>query len=563
MDELTRNELVTLVQQLQSQLAERDAVIGLQQEQLETQRELLTKLADEVRLLKRSLFGNRRERFVDDPKQHTFFESHWLGPDQNEAAPESSVDPSDKPSDEANGKPRRGGKRGRIVMPEWLPRKEIIRPLQDSEIPEHLRGRSDLRRFRKKVGQYLELTEPSAYVVEEYVEVLAADNEDATATEMVSAARPARILDCYVGPTLLASMVTERFADYLPYYRVEERLGRLGLSISRSTIARWMIDLSITLLPLVELMRQRILASEVVCIDETPVKLLKPGQTEATTAYLWTTVGDAAHPYNAFYFTEDRSRAGPEQFLQNFSGVLVSDAYVGYESLQSAWSDRMQWACCHAHARRKFEALEKLGSTLQTTKALAYFQQLFDLEDQSRSMTNEERHALRQRYSLPVMTSMKAWMDEQLGALLPQHPLRGAIQYMTKRWASFTRFLEAGAIPLENNAAERSVKLPVIAKKNHLFFASPEGGQAAMVFYSLTASCRRLHLDPSAYLRDLFIHWTRITADQLLDFLPDRWLANHPQHRLEIREHEADDRARRKRNQRAQRRRRLRQSLSV
>ena len=234
MDELSRDELATLVQQ-QSQLAERDAVIAVQQEQLEAQRELLTKFADEVKLLKRSLFGNRRERFVDDPRQRTFFESHWIGPDPDEAKPAADADPSPQDSNESSGKRRRRGKRGRIVMPEWLPRKEVVHPLPESEIPEHLRGRSDLRRFRKKVGQYIELTEPSAYVVEEYVEILAADNEDATATEMVSAPRPARILDCYVGPALLASVVTERFADYLPYYRVEERIGRLGMSIPRST----------------------------------------------------------------------------------------------------------------------------------------------------------------------------------------------------------------------------------------------------------------------------------------------------------------------------------------
>jgi hypothetical protein len=322
-----------------------------------------------------------------------------------------------------------------------------------------------------------------------------------------------------------------------------------------------MIDLSKQLMPLVEQIRERILASGVVCIDETPVKLLKPGCPEATTAYLWTTVGDATHPYHAYYFTEDRSRAGPEEILRDFSGVLVSDAYVCYESLQSEWSDRMQWACCHAHARRKFEALEHLASTKQTVRALAYFQQLFDLEDQTRGLTDAARYEHRQRYSRPVLMGMKQWMDEQLQVLRPKHPLRGAIQYMTKRWESFARFLDSGAIPLENNAAERSVKLPVMAKKSHLFFASVAGGEAAMVFYTLTSSCRRLQVDPSAYLRDLFTRWPQLAPDALEDFLPDRWLARHPQHRLEIREREADDRAQRKRDARARRRRSLRQRI--
>jgi hypothetical protein len=157
---------------------------------------------------------------------------------------------------------------------------------------------------------------------------------------------------------------------------------------------------------------------------------------------------------------------------------------------------------------------------------------------------------------------MKEWMDEQLQVLRPKHPLRTAIQYMTKRWESFTRFLESGAIPLENNAAERSVKLPVIAKKNHLFFASYAGGKAATVFYTLTSTCRRLHVDPSAYMRDLFTRWPQVGTNSLEEFLPDRWLAAHPQHRLEIREREANDRSRRKRDSRARRRRAARQQTN-
>ena len=249
-----------LVQQQQAQLAachaqlaERDAVIAVQQEQLDAQRELLESLAREVKLLKRALFGNRRERFVDDPNQRTLFESQWLGPEPGEGQA-SAAEGEGEPS---SPRRRRRGKRGRIVIPETLPRKQVVHPLREEDLPEHLRGRDDLRRFRKQVGQYVEVIEASAYVVEEYVEVLAADNADATATEMQAACRPPRILDCYAGPGLLAGIVTERFADFLPYYRVEERLGRLGLAIPRSTIARWMIELSQQLLPLIELMRSR------------------------------------------------------------------------------------------------------------------------------------------------------------------------------------------------------------------------------------------------------------------------------------------------------------------
>lgn len=550
MDDLSRDQLILLVK-------ERDAFVALQQEQNDAQQELITsqqeqleKLAQDLQLLKRALFGHRRERF-DDPLQQMLFASEQLGVSNEDAGGEPASD------DEPATKKRRGGRRGRIVIPDAMPRKQVVHPLREEDIPEHLRGRDDVRTFHKKVGQYVELVEASGYVVEEYVEVLAADNEDATETSMVQAPRPPRILNSYAGSSLLASLVVDRFADYLPYYRLEERINRLGLKIPRSTIARWMINLSQAVLPLVELMRSAAKESEVICVDETPVKLLRPGESQAATAYLWTLVGDQQHPYNVYYFTEDRSRAGPEQFLQDYSGVLVSDAYVCYESLQSEWAEQLAWACCHAHARRKFEEVHHLGATPQTTRALSYFLMLFDIEDQGRDLTAEDRLALREKESRPVLEKFKTWMDEQLDGMRPKHVLRKPIEYMTKRWSSFARFLESGSIPLENNAAERSVKLPVIAKKNHLFFASPSGGDAAMILYSFTSTCRRLHIDPSAYLNDIFKRLPTMPEDQLPNLLPDRWIEKYPEHRLQLRANEAEQKARTAKQRRAQRRKQL------
>lgn len=556
MDDLARDELILLVKQRDALNAILQEQVDAQQKLIAAQREQLESLANDVKLLKRALFGHRRERF-DDPLQQTLFPSEWVGSSKDDADDPQAASDQGQPTP----KRRRGGNRGQIVIPEAMPRKEIVHPLREEDIPEHLRGRDDVRRFRKKVGQYIELVEASGYVVEEFVEVLAADNDDATKTEMVQAPCPPRILNSYAGSSLLASFVVDRFADYLPYYRLEERINRLGLKIPRSTIARWMIKLSQAVLPLVERMRSLAKASDVICVDETPVKLLKPDFPQATTAYLWTLVGDQQHPYNVYYFTEDRSRAGPEQFLNDYSGVLVSDAYVCYESLQSEWAERMAWACCHAHARRKFEEVHHLGATRQTTQALCYFQLLFDIEDQGRRLTTDERFAMRQKESRPVLQQFKTWMDEQLPTMRPKHVLRKPIEYMRKRWASFERFLESGAIPLENNAAERSVKLPVIAKKNHLFFASPGGGEAAMIFYSLTSTCRRLHIDPSAYLHDVLKRLPMTPQNQLPSLLPDHWIAEHPQHRLQLRADEAEQKARTIQRRRTQRRKQLQRKL--
>ena len=233
-------------------------------------------------------------------------------------------------------------------------------------------------------------------MVEEFVEMLAADNADATETTMLSAERPGRIISCFAGPSLLAGLAVQHFADHLPYYRLEEILTRSRLDIDRSTQSRWMMRLAKQLSPLTDWMRSLVLQSAVVLADETPVKMLAPGQGKTKTTYLWAVLGGEQHPYTTFSFTESRSRAGPAEFFAEFSGILVSDAYVGYEFLPSHTHGRIRLAGCYVHARRKFEELHALGPTKSTATAMGYFQRLFAIEDELREHSDSERHEQRQ-----------------------------------------------------------------------------------------------------------------------------------------------------------------------
>jgi len=317
------------------------------------------------------------------------------------------------------------------------------------------------------------------------------------------------------------------------------------------------------------------LQSLVVQGDETPVKMLVPGQGKTSTTYLWAILGDPQHPYTTFSFTESRARAGPIEFFAGFNGTLVCDAYVGYECLVPYTEGRIQLAGCHAHARRKFEELHALGVTEATDHrcaavpaAMGYFQRLFDLEDEFRELSDESRHAARQLRSRPLLMEFKGWMDKQLETLRPKHNLRGAINYMTSRWPCFERFLESGAIAFDNNASERAVKNAVMGKKNWLFFGSPAGGHAAATMYTLTATCRRLHIDPFAYLNDIFERLPQLdlgeaserTAEAqslLTPLLPDQWLAAHPESHLQHRVAAATTNSTRRRERRTRRRKAL------
>jgi len=519
---------------------------------IDEQQAAISSMQRDLALMKRALFGQRRERF-NDPRQGLLFDSAAIGkPGQDDTA-----DEDDSPNEDKSASRRRG--RVRRVIPECLPRVQRVHKLADADIPEHLHG-DDVRRFLKKMGEWIEWEPPRLTVIEEFVETLAVDNADATQTTMLSAPRPSRILNCFAGPSLLAGLAVNHFADHLPYYRLEEILGRSKIEIDRSTQCRWMIRLAKELTPLTDLMRSLALRSPVVQADETPVKMLVPGQGKTSTTYLWAVLGDRQSPYTTFSFTENRSRAGPAEFFADFEGTLVSDAYIGYELLIANSEGRIRLAGCYAHARRKFEELHKLGPTEQTATAMGYFQRLFDIEDDLRVLSDQQRHQQRQLRSRPLLEEFKGWMDGRLETLRPKHDLRGAIAYMTSRWECFERFLESGAVPLDNNASEQAVKNPVMGKKSWLFFGSAAGGRAAAVFYTLTATCRRLRIDPYAYLKDVFERLPQCDpADptSLSPLLPDHWLVAHPESRLQARVTESTAKAKRKRAHRTRRRKAL------
>ena len=514
------------------------------QETIAEQEETIERLQEDNTLLRRALFGSRRERFTeDDPAQLLLFDAATLEP----APCDDSEDGQDEPQ---APKKRRGKGRQKRVFSEFIPREQERLELKDDEIPEPMRDNPKARRFFKKIGERVELTPMQIKIVEQYQEVITLDQEDGT-TSFATAWRPPSLFCTFASPSLLAYLTASRFADHLPYYRIEDILGRVGLHLDRSTQTRWMNQIGKGVTPLIDLMRREALLSGVLAVDETPVKELAPGG--CLTGYLWTAVGDRGHPYDCFFYTSDRRSVGPETFLEGYQGCLLSDAYVGYERIGRLWPGVFK-SSCWVHARRKFEACHILGSTAATTTAMAYFRRLFDIEELCREMSDEERLGVRQKYSRPLVESLYDWMVQQSVGLLPKSKLLGAINYMLTRWDTFTRFLESGAIPMDSNLAERSLKYPILGRKAWLFVGNPAAGETAAKLYTLTKSCNRHRIDPFAYLQDVYTRLPLMSEAELPSLLPDNWIKDHPEHLMDKRVQEAIDRARRTREQRAWRR---------
>jgi transposase len=324
------------------------------------------------------------------------------------------------------------------------------------------------------------------------------------------------------GPGLLAYVVTSKFADYLPLYRLENIFGRNGLALSRSTLSTWCRDVAEIAMPLYRRMAERVRSSKVVGTDDTVMPLLEKEKTRQ--ARMWVYLGDESHPYTVFDFTPSRARDGPTRFLEDFRGTLVADAYGGYDGIVAG--NGITRAGCWAHARRKFVDLEKTEPKV-AREAVTLVDALFAVERSIRDAIPEARASARRDRSGPIVETIKSRLHHWKGELLPKHPMAGAVRYALNQWSELTVFLNDPEVPIDNNACEREMKRQALNRKNSLFVGSLRGGETAAILSSLTSSCRRHEVDPQIYLTQLLVNLPGTPADELDRWLPDEWKRRH------------------------------------
>ncbi len=326
----------------------------------------------------------------------------------------------------------------------------------------------------------------------------------------------------FAGPGLLAFIVTSKFADYLPLYRLEDIFERQGFEISRATQSVWCGDVADLVEPLYRRMAERVRQSHVVATDDTIFPMLGPGQTQSSR--MWVYVGDEANPYNVFDFTLNRGREGPKEFLKDYTEVLLADAYGGYNGVVAG--NAITRAGCWSHARRKFVEAEKSAPEI-AREAVDLIGQLFALEKQAKDMSVAERLALRQTQSVPVLSELRQKLLAWKELLLPKHPMAEAVNYRLGQWEELTVFTSDGAVPIDNNVSEREMKRVVLNRKNSLFVGNPRGGRTAAILASLTSSCRRHEMDPQLYFMQLLMNLPSWPAKDIDAWLPDRWKQAH------------------------------------
>jgi hypothetical protein len=304
--------------------------------------------------------------------------------------------------------------------------------------------------------------------------------------------------------------------------------------------------------PLAKLQKTRVLQSPVIWTDDTPVTVLGGKDVGSTKGRFWVYIGDALHPYSVYDFTMSRSRDGPATFLADFRGFLQADAYGGYDGIYLGSKGTIVEVACWAHARRKFYDARP-NAPRDANQVLEWIRQLYDVEDRARNFTPEERQALRERESVPILDRLEKYLDELSPRILPKSAFAQAMTYARNQRAALRQYVNDGRLTIDNNVSERALRLQAIGRKNWEFVGSEAAGPRAAVLFTIVAGAKRHRLEPWAYVRDVLLRLSTGETD-LEALLPDRWGASHPEHVLQHRLDESRQRAARQKEKRERRR---------
>jgi transposase len=518
-------------------------------------------------------FRRRSERYIQDPDQLKL-----------------DFGNSDDAADAAEGLGEAVEEAGVVVKEhKRLPRQ---RKPRNEKLPDHLRRREFLAEVpdemkdcpehgpRKVIGydrvETLEFERPELWVrVTLYPKYACIDQPECGVD---SPQRPMGLVEGNRYDTSVAAeVITGKYGYHLPIYRQQDYFAGSGWVPSRSTLLNLLVASAFVIRPLIDCFREAVLASPVLGTDDTHVTLLLPKNVpkpiegdvksirihevlseavrqgkRSISAHMWA-YRSVTVPLNVFDFTVSHHRDGPDAFLSTFSGKLMADCYSGYRGIELRSAGLIQRGACASHARRKvFDARELYP--LESSILLAKFQQLYDIEDRAKTLTPEERLALRQSEAAPVWASMGEWLASDAAArVLPKNKFGEALGYLRNHWGPLQLYLSDPLLPIDNNEVEQLMKQVALGRKNWLFVGSVPAGERAADFLTLVSSAVRNDLDVWAYTKDVL--------DQLLagstdyeQLQPHAWKQSHPESIREYRSEERRDRADRQRFRRAQQR---------
>jgi len=519
LDALDPHELKALILAQHKQLTTQEERILTQNEQLASRDAEIEHLKLLIAKLRRMQFGRSSEKLDRQIEQ---LELRLV--ELEESRSKESLERETSAAERAVARP------ARRPLPEHLLR-EVQTYLPKEEACPDCGGK--LKRLGEDASEILEYVRERIKVIRQVRPKLACAGCD----RIVQAAAPSRpIARSVAGPGLLAHVLISKYGDHLPLYRQAQIYAREGVDLDRSTLAEWVGGCSRLLQPLVETLRRHVMSSDKLHGDDTPVPVLAPGLGKTKTGRLWTYVrddrpaGDPAPPAVWFCYSPDRKGEHPREHLSSFSGTLQADGYAGFEQIYE--TGRIQEAACWAHVRRKFYDLQAAHTSPVAVEAIERIAGLYAIESEIRGRSPEERRAIRNLRSRPLLDSLKQWLEEILGKLSRKSDTALAVRYALGRWEALLRYCDNGRLEIDNNAAERALRVVALGRKNFLFAGSDDGGESAAAMYSLIGTAKLNGLDPESYLRNVLSRIADHPINRIEELLPWNVAAEAAAHSL-------------------------------
>jgi transposase len=507
--------------------------------------------------LERQIYGPRSERLVRLIDQLALkFEELDASATEDELAAEAAVAKTTNVAGFTRARPERN------TFPDHLPRERVV---IDPPVACDCCGGARLRKLGEDVTRTLEVIPRQWKVIETVREKFTCrdcekDGREhrpsrlrrrrrVIAPEVSQAPAPFHVIPRgWAGPSLLAMILYEKFGQHQPLNRQAERYALEDVPISLSTMADAVGASCKVLEPLSRLLEAHVMASERLHGDDTTVPVLALGTCDVARCWVYVKddrpFGGSDPPAAMFYYSRDRKGEHPQTHLANYSGILQADAFGGYTKLYEPQrsSGPIREAACWVHARRPFFAMADLEENARRKAAgkkeivispiameiVRRIDALFEIERAINGQSADQRRAVRQARSAPLVAELDVYMREQCAKLSRGHDLFKAMNYMFKRWDSFTRFLDDGRVCLSNNAAERALRGVALGRKSWLFCGSDRGGQRAAAMYSLIISAKMNDVDPQAWLADVLARIATHPAHRLDELLPWNWAPKAP-----------------------------------
>jgi len=500
------NELETKYQQIEIRNQElQNQVIEIEtnhkQDYQQLYNEYLT-LKEQYDLLVYKRFARSAEKLLADEKQQPLFAEEEGQPEANE----------EKPLGLQTVRSFTRNKGGRKPISANLERRPRVIDIPESE--KTCACGADLTKIGEETSEKLVILPPQVYVDQIVRPKYACRQCEGTEDEGKPAVRiapvePAIIPRSIASPSLLSTIITQKFEMHLPYYRQEEQFEQIGAAISRQDMSNWQQQAYDKLQPLLALLKKAVRSGPVMQMDETEVQVIgEEGRSDLQKSYMWLALGGPAGKKVIWYeYHPTRAAYNAMEFLQGYSGYLQTDGYDGYDCAAKGLPGIIQ-AGCFAHARRKFFEASKINKKPQSAEeGMKYIRRLYQLEDALRSKWKgslEKFHEARKKEAAPILAEFKQWLLKRDNDVLPKSLLGEAVRYALNQWDKLARYIESPYLTPDNNACENAIRPFVIGRKNWLFCQSVGGAKSSCGMFTLIATAKQNGLVPFKYLMAVF-----------------------------------------------------------